>query len=118
GGTEKAIDTTFVFDQKLTLRVTGVVESPPYNTDMPYRMLISYPTLPQYIPESVDNWKWVGRGATFIALNEGSEPKQIAAQLNKIKQKYLPEEDAQHTSFTLMPLEDNHDSNGGYNSFT
>ena len=118
GGIEKSLDTTFVFENKLTLKVTGVLESPPYNTDMPYVMLISYPTLPQYIPESVDNWKWVGWGATFIALNEGGDPGQIAAQLEKIKQKYLPEEDAKHTSFTLMPLEDNHDSNGGYNSFT
>ncbi|MEO0330290.1 MAG: ABC transporter permease, partial [Bacteroidota bacterium] len=118
GGIESAMDTTFIFDQTLTLKVNGVLKAPPHNTDMPYAMLISYPSLPAYVPESTDNWKQVGWGATFIALQEETSSEQISAQIDKVKQKYLSEQDAKHTSFTLMPLADNHDRNGNYNNFT
>lgn len=118
GGIEKAMDTIFVFDNKLTLKVTGVLKAPPFNTDMPYSMLISYASLPEYLPESEDNWEWVGWGAAFIALSEGTETNQIYLQLNKIKEKYLEKETAQNTAFFLMHLDDNHDRNGNYNSFT
>ncbi|MEM6841147.1 MAG: ABC transporter permease [Bacteroidota bacterium] len=118
GGVEGAMDSTFIFDQTLTLKVNGVLKAPPHNTDMPYSILISYPTLPAYVPQSTDNWKSVGGGSTFIALQEGSDPAQILAQIDKVKQKYLSEEDAQRTSFVLMALDDNHDRNYDYNSFT
>ncbi|MEM9675165.1 MAG: FtsX-like permease family protein [Bacteroidota bacterium] len=117
GGVEQAMDSTFIFDQTLTLKVNGVLKAPPHNTDMPYSMLISYPSLPAYVPQSTDNWKWVGGGATFIALQEGSDPEQISAQIDKVKQKYLSEENAKRTSFVLMALDDNHDRNYDYNGF-
>ncbi|WKN44015.1 FtsX-like permease family protein [Tunicatimonas pelagia] len=118
GGVEPAMDSTFVFDQTLTLKVNGVLKTPPHNTDMPYSMLISYPSLPAYVPRSTDNWKWVGWGTTFIALQESTGPRQIRSQLHKVKQKYLTEDDAKRTSFVLMPLKNNHHRNGNYNSFT
>ncbi|MEO0333057.1 MAG: FtsX-like permease family protein, partial [Bacteroidota bacterium] len=118
GGVDKAMDSTFIFDQTLTLKVSGVLKAPPHNTDMPYEMLMSYPSVSLYLPESIDNWKWVGWGATFIALQEGIDPEQISAQIDKVKQKYLSEEGAKRTSFVLMALDDNHDRNYDYNSFT
>ncbi|MEQ9443401.1 MAG: ABC transporter permease [Cyclobacteriaceae bacterium] len=118
GGIEEALDATFIYNNKLTLRVTGVVQSPPHNTDMPYSILVSYPSLAEFLPQSEDNWEWVNRGATFIALDEGVTTEQVDAQLAKIIPKYLTEENAQHTSFFLMPLADNHDRNGNYNNFT
>ncbi|WPP49842.1 FtsX-like permease family protein [Catalinimonas niigatensis] len=118
GGVDKAMDTTFLFDNKLTLKVNGILEAPPYNTDMPYSMLISYPSLPAYVPESVDNWEWVGWGATFFVLDQGLNTEQIDQQLDKMIHKYLPEETAKNTSFHLMHLGNNHDKNGNYNSFT
>ena len=118
GGIENAMDTSFIYDNNLTLKVNGVLKAPPHNTDMPYSILVSYSSLPAYVPSSIDNWTQVGWGATFIALQEGSDPEQISAQIDKVKQKYLSEEDAKRTSFVLMALDDNHDRNYNYNSFT
>jgi ABC-type antimicrobial peptide transport system permease subunit len=118
GGIENALDATFIYDNNLTLQVNGVLKAPPHNTDMPYSLLVSYSSLPAYVPNSTDNWKQVGWGATFIALQEGADPVQISAQIDQVKQKYLSEEDAKRTSFVLMALDDNHDRNYDYNSFT
>ena len=118
GGLDKAMDTTFIFDNNLTLKVKGILKAPPLNTDMPYSMLISYPSLPAYVPESTDNWEWVSWGATFVALNKGTEPVRIEGQLDAMKHQYLSEEDARQTTFVMMPLHDNHDRNYDFNSFT
>jgi putative ABC transport system permease protein len=118
GGVTNAIGNTFILENKMTLTVSGIVKTPPTNTDHPYSILISYPTLSQFLPESVDNWKKVGSGATYVVFNENTHKDQVDPQLNKIIQKHLTADVAKNTAFFLLPLNDNHDRNYAYTSFT
>lgn len=116
GGTN-VLGTTFILENKLPLTVTGVVKTPPTNTDHPYSILISYSSLSEFIPESVDNWETIGGGATYVLFNADTQQDKIYPQLKKITQKYLRQDVAKNTEFFLMPLNDNHDRNYDYSSF-
>lgn len=118
GGMDKALGNTFLLENKITLTVTGIVAAPPTNTDHPYSILISFPTLADFLPESIDNWKTVTAGATYVVFNEDTQPDRIYAQFDKIIAKYLGKDFARDTQFFLMALNDNHDRNGEYNNFT
>ena len=118
-GISHAMGTMLTFENRLTLTVAGIVKEPPANTDHPYSMLISYPSLGQFAPEVINNWDRVFfGGATYILLNENTSKDQIYAQLNKLIKKHLKEDVAPNTQFFLMPLNDNHDRNFDYSSFT
>ena len=118
GGVDKALGNTFLFENELTLTVTGIVETPPTNTDHPYSILISYPSLAEIFPVSIDNWKTVHAGATYVLFGEDTQKDQIYAQFDRIIDKYLEKDLAKNTHFYLMALKDNHDRNGEYNNFT
>ncbi|HTE34862.1 MAG TPA: FtsX-like permease family protein [Chryseolinea sp.] len=117
GGVRNAPGSTFVLENKLPLTVSGVVETPPTNTDHPYSMLISYATLDDFIPGLEDDWNNVRGGATYVLFGPSTTTDQVYGQFNKIISKHLPEDRAKNTSFFLMPLSDNHDRNGDYNSY-
>jgi ABC-type antimicrobial peptide transport system permease subunit len=116
-GGANALGSTFTLENKLTLTVTGIVQAPPTNTDHPYSILISYSSLANYIPETVDNWMTIGAGATYIVFDKNTRQDQIYPQLDKIIQKHLDRDVAKNTEFFLMPLDDNHDRNYDYSSF-
>jgi hypothetical protein len=65
-GSNAAMGATFLLENKVSLIVTGVVQTPPPNTDHPYTMLISYPTLAEFRPGSENNWKEIEAGATYV----------------------------------------------------
>jgi putative ABC transport system permease protein len=117
-GGRDALGSTFIVENKLTLTVTGIVKTPPTNTDHPYSILISYPSLATFNPETVDNWNTIGAGATYVVVNKNMKPEQLYPQLNGIIQKHLRQDVAKNTEFFLMPLNDNHDRNYDYSSFT
>jgi len=118
GGLENALGSTFKLGNKLDLTVTGIVKSPPPNTDHPYSLLISFSSLAEFLPETIDNWEKIGNSATYVVFREDTNQKQIYNQFNTIIDKYLSDELAKKTSFFLMPLADNHDRNYNYNNFT
>jgi len=118
GGLDKALGSTFILENRLPLTVTGIVQTPPPNTDHPYSLLISYASLARFRPQTVNNWKTVESGATYVVFTPHTQPGSIQDQLNRLIQKQLNEAVAQRTAFYLMPLNDNHDRNYDYTSFT
>jgi ABC-type antimicrobial peptide transport system permease subunit len=118
GGVHQALGSTFILENRLELTVTGIVHAPPSNTDHPYSMLISYPSLPGFLNEHADNWETVGAGSAYVVFKGHTKKDLVNAQLNKIIGKYLKEDVAKNTSFFLMALNDNHDRNYDYNNYT
>lgn len=117
GGYDNALNAELALHNKVSLRVSGVVENPPLNTDHPYSLLISYPTLALFQPETTDNWQEVTAGATYIVFRAETDATTIYKQLNSIIRKYLKPDQAAITKFHLLPLNDNHDRNYDYTSF-
>lgn len=117
GGMHNALNNVITFNGKQDLVITGVLATPPSNTDHPYTMLISYSSLETYLPQSINNWELVDKGSTYILLPENSNLDKINEQINKLIPKYINEETAQYTSFSLMRLGDLHDRNGNFNNY-
>ena len=116
GGVSQALGRSFQFANKLSLTVSGVVQKPPKNTDHPFSLLISFASLPDFYPEA-DHWEHISQGATYIVLHPEAEKAQIYPQLEAIAAKHLAPQRASEIGFFLMPLKDNHDRNGDFNSF-
>lgn len=72
----------------------------------------------EYIPETVDNWETVGQGSTYVVFHANTTREQIYPQLEMLINKYLDIEIAKNTKFFLMALNDNHDRNFDYSSYT
>jgi putative ABC transport system permease protein len=117
GGASVALGTTFLLENKLTLTVSGIVETPPTNTDHPYSILISYASLAAFIPETVNNWETIGAGATYVVFDEATKREYIYPQLDKTVKRHLSQDVAKNTEFFLMSLNDNHDRNYDYSSY-
>ena len=117
GGVNNALGTHFILENRMTLTVSGIVKAPPSNTDHPYSILISYPSLHAFMPESLDNWQTVGSGATYMVFGENTKQEEIYPQLDRLIRKYLKGEVAKNTRFHLMALNDNHDRNYDYSSY-
>jgi putative ABC transport system permease protein len=117
GGVSHALGGTFTLENRLTLTVSGIVRTPPSNTDHPFSILVSYSSLAEFLPETIDNWETIGGGSTYVVFNPETKEDQIYPQLRNIIQKYLKEDIAARTEFHLMPLNDNHDRNYDYSSY-
>ncbi|KAA6438849.1 FtsX-like permease family protein [Dyadobacter flavalbus] len=118
GGLNGALGKTFVLENRLNLTVSGIVKAPASNTDHPYSMLISYPSLGQFMPGQVNNWEAVSAAATYVVFGPKTQKGQIDHQLKQIARKYLDNDLAKSTTFFLLALTDNHDRNYDYTSFT
>jgi putative ABC transport system permease protein len=118
GGINNALGSSFTLESKQLLTVTGIVKAPPTNTDHRYTLLVSFPTLTTFMPNSMNNWKTVDNSAAYVVFRKNTQAENIYAQLNALIAKYLDKEQVASTHFFLMPLNDNHDRNYDYDNFT
>lgn len=91
------------------LVVSGIIGTPPINTDLAVDVLISLPTLKVLNPNyQLDNFSWHGHNNwLFVQLQEGAEARQLDQQLPEFVQKYLGE-DFSHWHLHLQPLNEMH----------
>jgi ABC-type antimicrobial peptide transport system permease subunit len=118
GGISKAMGSTFQIEGKQVLTVTGIVKAPPSNTDHPYTLLVSFPTLTTFMPNSMNDWKNVNNSATYVVFRPDTQTENIQAQFKALIGKYFDKEQAAINEFHLMPLDDNHDRNYDFDNFT
>lgn len=108
-----------VYDS-LRVYVTGVVETPPSNSNFPFEMLVSSEIYYQLNEWDRDNWGNIAGGLTFVVLPKSIEARQIDQRFPDVLTKYLDEEDQQRISFSLLNLGQLHNSsdwgffNGNY----
>lgn len=97
-----------LYDQ-FNVYVTGIVQDPPSNSNLPFTMLVSseiyYENNPYDYPR---NWGNVESGLTFLILKEGQLPEQFESRFPELLQKYRDEETAEMTTYSLINLLDIH----------
>ena len=103
----KAMGTIINLDDSLDLKITGVLEPLPANTDFPFEMLISYSTLGR--EPTADEW---GSNSSdfqvFVMLNEAVSAAQVEDQLPAFLTKYAGEDYNEDKTLALQPLADMH----------
>lgn len=96
------------FHNRYDLKVTGVIEDHPKQTDIPFNMLISM-NLGEENKRGWDGWDASsGRVHCYLKLKPGVEASSINAQLEDYFGKHHHEEYAQSIILFLQPLRDLH----------
>lgn len=86
------------------LRVTGILENPPVNTDFPLGMVVSYAT----IHPDMNDWASIDdENYCFVELKDNYSAAQMSALLPAFTQRHIPPENAGY-KFVLQPLKEMH----------
>lgn len=88
--------------------ITGVIENPPSNSNLPFQMLASAEIYYKRFEWDRDNWGNLSQGLTFVVLKDGQRPEDFEARFPEMVDKYRNEENARMTSYSLINLKDIH----------
>src|SRR5690606_4490792 len=82
GRFENVLGEMIQLDNETSFKVTGILEDFPTNTDFPFEILLSYPTLQSQGNVAMDNWiNLFGSLHHYILLKEGADVREVEAQL-------------------------------------
>jgi putative ABC transport system permease protein len=117
GDWKKAAGQIISLNVKIPLKVTGVIEDAPANTDFPLRIVLSYATFKQHdYGFQKDDWGGVsGDHQLFVLLPEKLSAAQIDQQLKSFSIFHYKGQTIPDRQLFLLPLKDNHfDARFGY----
>jgi putative ABC transport system permease protein len=109
---ENATGRYLKLDNDITLKVVGVIEGYPANSDLPLKILVSYATLrlyPQYAGSGLDNWG--GRTTdyqAFVTLPPNVTAAGVNEKLKPFAAKYFNSYGPAKWSVWLQPLREMH----------
>ena len=107
GSWKNAMGKFIKHENKENLKVTGIIDDIPVNSDFPFNVLISYNT-----GEFSKNQEWGSTSWDFnclVVLPPNVSPQQISSQLGAFRNKYAKDQDQEvKTSYLLQPLNDIH----------
>jgi len=92
GNWRNAVGKTLVWENKLLLKVTGILKKLPVNTDLPVHVVISFETVRQ--TDVVAGWDdyldYYGKHFCFVVLPKNMPAKQFDTDLGSFVRKYKP----------------------------
>jgi putative ABC transport system permease protein len=109
GSWENAIGKTVKYDNKLDLKVTGVLKNPLSNTDLPINIAVSYSTL-KYTDYKSNQEDWgstFGSHSCFILLPDNISEANFNQNLVAFIKKHKPNE-IKRDAMLLQPLSEMH----------
>ncbi|MFD0765074.1 ABC transporter permease [Mucilaginibacter lutimaris] len=109
GKWDDAIGKTIRYNNNLDLKVTGVLQNPPSNTDLPLNIAISYSTLKNtnYKNNQEDWGSTFGSHSCFVLLPDNVTEKSFNQSLIGFIKKHKPE-DVKRDAMLLQPLAEMH----------
>lgn len=111
--TTAAVGKVLRFDNRVDLKVTGIIKNPPANTQLRYDGLISYATIPVLESEAgMQDWQGL-QSMCFVLMRDGSTADQLIGALRAVRNKHLPPAERNHFSYHVLPLTElNHQRSG------
>ena len=94
----------------LPFKVTGVIENFPENSHLQPGVLISYPTLFEFVGHQFDNsWNW-NETYTYVRLNPNADPEALEAKFPEVVHQFNQQlaEDQLDWQYKLQPITDIH----------
>ncbi|MGB1242144.1 MAG: ABC transporter permease [Chitinophagales bacterium] len=98
------------FEQKFDVKVTGLIEDIPDNSNLDFELVVSFTNLRAYAKEmgDVDSWNWTWSGSAYVVLGENQTPESINSRFRDFEKKYLSERRAAEHNYFLQPLTEMH----------
>ncbi|CAE7465134.1 macB [Symbiodinium microadriaticum] len=107
-GQDNPVGKIITFDEEIDLEVVGVLENTPRNTNTPFDLLISFPTLYEWNGNYARNWGSHWAASCYI-VNHGQEDiRTIESLITEIAHKNLSAYEQERVTFTLQPIEEIH----------
>ena len=105
-GTTDVLGRAFTFSNRYEITITGVVEDPPLNTEIPFTMLISrYKGTDSNLNHENENWGSVSSGVqAYLKLNSKDDAAGIESQFPAFIAKYRDPDDGRELGYRLQPL--------------
>jgi putative ABC transport system permease protein len=108
-GDESPVGRTLRFQKAFDFKITGVVEDFPSNTDFPFRMLVSYSSMPLLFKERMSDWVGANDGhSVYVVLHSGADVKDVEAQIAKVHAANVGKDLSEHRHYFLQPLREVH----------
>jgi putative ABC transport system permease protein len=108
GDWHNAMGKTIRYKNKTDLKVTGILENLPANTDFPLHVVMSYASIKQKGGDYYGNMKdWItvlGENYCFVVLPEGANVNAYNKQLDAFVKRHVPAPYANRESLQLQPL--------------
>jgi predicted permease len=121
GDWKNAMGKTIVYDNRVNLKITGILENVPVNTDFPLKVVASYSTLKSMsISRNLEDWvSTFSQAYTFIVLPGNFSRAKFDNLLAGFVKKHKPAEYVKD-GFILQPLNEMHfdERFGNYNDRT
>jgi ABC-type antimicrobial peptide transport system permease subunit len=112
GTWQKALGQVIALNVKLPLKVAGVIEDAPANTDFPLRIILSYATFKQHGDQygyQKNDWGGIsGDHQLFVLLPQKLSAAQIDGQLQRFSKFHYQGQTISTRQLFLLPLKDNH----------
>ncbi|MEX6686522.1 ABC transporter permease [Danxiaibacter flavus] len=110
-GDKEAMGKVVRLDDKLDLKVTGVIEDVPGNTHLPFNFLVSFETVRKDMEKrgAMSEFYWINNGAfTYIVLPENYPVKNVQSRIHSFVEKNWSKQLADEARLPLQPLTDIH----------
>ncbi len=109
-GNKNPINQIFYYENRQAIRVTGIVEDLPRNTDQNAQVILSWPTLAAYSSWLLrdDSWGGITSGlGCYVRLKPGVSVSAVEKDLDAYVPRYRPNNKNVH-HYKLQPLSDVH----------
>ena len=110
GDWKLAIGKSLQLSNHVLLKVAGILQDPPPNTDFPFKVVIAYSTLAasNTIGSGPDDWVTENGGTnTYILLKPGASPRAVDQSIDRLMRSHRPSEYSKNGS-GLQALSDMH----------
>ncbi len=111
GSWQQAVGQQFQLANAITLQVSAIVENAKKNSNFPYHLLVSFPTLeanPGMFDYDPDNWGSVSSSfQTYVLAGPNEDEATISQQLDGLTKKYF-EDNGKNRRLHLQPLSNIH----------
>ena len=105
------IGKTIRLDDDTELQVVGLLEDPPLNTSMPFRMIVSYSTFDRMNKER-EGWLFSGDISVYVTLREGDRAETFRKRLEAFTEKHVAFYKGGMYFYRLQPLKQIHTNPG------
>lgn len=108
-GETNPIGQTLRLHKAFDFRITGVIDDFPPNTDFPFRLLVSYSSMPLIFKERMSDWISVNDGhSIYLVLQDGVTAKEVEEQVAKIHEANVGKDVSTNRHYLLQPLSEVH----------
>ncbi|RFM36069.1 ABC transporter permease [Chitinophaga silvisoli] len=115
GTWQHALGQILTLDNKYPLKIIGILDNAPANTDFPLRIVVSFETLRQH-PDDYsyvkNDWSGMtGQHQVFVQLALNTPPEAISTRLKSFSKDHFANQIIKVRTLLLLPLKENHFDN-------